>query len=206
MDNNCREVFADELAKIHDSSIRDFVIEVYEVICPDYFWTVAASTTGKYHPLVSIGRHGLIRHVKLAVWWGELFCLMYENITEEMICQVIASLLIHDILKNGKVLTAGGMPKHIEITRTHGVDLGKALKRHKQKLIKLSGISARSFRRIQRGVSGHMGKWTHEKYERYKPSEIINKQDQLVAEIVHMADFASAQKVDSFMDNLKENW
>ena len=203
---NCRDVFADELTKIHDSSIRDFVIAVFELICPKYFWTVAASTTGKYHPLVSIGRHGLIRHVKLAVYWGELFCLMHDDISEEMTCQVIASLLIHDILKNGKVLTAGGMPKHREITRTHGVDLAKELKRNKQKLIKASGISFRSFRRITRGVGGHMGKWTSDKYPKYRTEAIPNKLDQLVAEIVHMADFTSAQKVDSFMDTLKENW
>jgi len=203
---NCREIFSDELAKIHDSSIRDFVIEVFKLICPDYFWTVAASTTGKYHPLISIGKGGLIRHVKLAVWWGELYCLAYDDVTEEMTCQIIASLLIHDILKNGKELTPGGMPKHREITRTHGVDLAKELQKHKRKLVELSAISPRLFRRIFRGVGGHMGKWTDEKYEKYKPSELTNKQDRRVAEIVHLADFTSAQKIDSFMDNLKENW
>jgi len=206
MNNDCREIFADELAKIHDSSIKDFVVEVFELMCPEYFWTVAASTTGKYHPLVSIGRHGLIRHVKLAVYWGELFCVMHEDTTEEMVCQVIASLLIHDILKNGKILTSGGMPKHRELTMTHGVDLGKELIKHKRKLMKASNISPRSFRRITCGVSAHMGKWTHDKYSKFKPTAILNKQDRLVAEIVHLADFTSAQKVDSFMNDLKENW
>ena len=131
---------------------------------------------------------------------------MHDDISEEMTCQVIASLLIHDILKNGKVLTAGGMPKHREITRTHGVDLMKELKRNKRKLMKHSAISPRSFRRICCGVAGHMGKWTDNRYEKHKPFSVVNKQDRLVAEIVHLADFTSAQKVDSFMDMLKENW
>ena len=34
---------------------------------PDYFFTVAASSTGKYHPAYSLGTGGLLRHTKAAV-------------------------------------------------------------------------------------------------------------------------------------------
>ena len=34
---------------------------------PDYFFMVAASSTGKYHPSFSLGEGGLERHTKVAV-------------------------------------------------------------------------------------------------------------------------------------------
>ena len=36
--DDCREVFERELSKIHDVTIKDFVIEVFNTLCPDYFW------------------------------------------------------------------------------------------------------------------------------------------------------------------------
>jgi len=204
--NDCREIFKNELSKIHDPTIKVFVIQVFELICPDYFWEIAASTSGKYHPLISIGKQGLIRHVKLAAWWGELLCMdLEELITPQMGCEIMATILIHDILKCGKVLTPSGMPKHREIVRTHGVDLGKELRRNKRKLIKASKISAVSFERIVKGVSGHMGKWTDERFSQHMPLEIKDSKEKIVAEVVHLADFISAQKVDSYINELKEN-
>jgi len=59
-----------ELQSIHDENIRNFVVKCFDELCPDYFWTVPCSTSGKYHPQISLGEGGLVRHTKLAVWWG----------------------------------------------------------------------------------------------------------------------------------------
>ena len=34
---------------------------------PENFWTIAASSTGKYHPEYAAGEGGLIRHTKAVV-------------------------------------------------------------------------------------------------------------------------------------------
>ena len=37
-------------------------------LLPDYFFTVAASSTGKYHPAFASGEGGLVRHSKVACY------------------------------------------------------------------------------------------------------------------------------------------
>ena len=198
----CEEIFEAELYKIHDNGIRHFVIAVFENICPDYFWTCPASTTGKYHPLISLGLGGLIRHVKFGVWWGELLALSF-GVDSLACCQIIGSLLIHDILKNGFELTPAGMPKHREWTQKHGVVLSQELKK-RWKILRKSGISDTSFNRICAAVGGHMGVWTSDEFPQYEPSNLRGNKTKQIAMIVHLADFISAQKMDDKMDSLLE--
>ena len=199
----CVEVFHDELDKIMDVKIRRFVIDVFELLCPDYFWTCPASTTGKYHPLISLGEGGLIRHVKLAVWWGELFSLA-SHVTEKMCCKIIAALLLHDILKNGQELTRSGFPKDRNVVRTHGVDLAKAMIKNRKRLMR-GGIDAESFEQIVAAVGAHMGIWTADKYELYRSEYMEDRTTKAIASIVSMSDFASAQKVDAYMETLMDH-
>ncbi|MCK4822844.1 hypothetical protein KA005_44185, partial [bacterium] len=127
-------VFKWELSLIHDKTIKQFVIDCFDKLCPDYFWTCPCSTTGKYHPQVSLGVGGLVRHTKLAVWWGihlvtalctspELKSIPITQLEDE----VTATLLLHDLIKNGEGLDAQGYPLDRGVTGTHGVALAKKL-------------------------------------------------------------------------------
>ncbi len=120
-------IFQKELSLIHDKDIRNFVVECFDKLCPDYFWTCPCSTTGKYHPQVSLGVGGLVRHTKLAVWWGlELIRALHDSPKLKSIAlhtlqnEVIATLLLHDMVKNGKGLNAQGYPLDRGVTGTHG--------------------------------------------------------------------------------------
>ena len=58
--------FAAELTLITDPGIRAFTEKCIEEL-PDYFFRVPASSTGKYHPRISLGEGGLLRHTQMAV-------------------------------------------------------------------------------------------------------------------------------------------
>src|SRR6185437_7550028 len=65
---------------------------------PDYFYEVAASSTGKYHPAYALGEGGLVRHTRAALGIAEE---LFKNDTvqnfddlEKDIIRV--SLLLHD--------------------------------------------------------------------------------------------------------------
>lgn len=60
-----QETFKKELSLIKNENIRNFVKEFLNTV-PDYFFTVAASSTGKYHPNYALGEGGLVRHTKAA--------------------------------------------------------------------------------------------------------------------------------------------
>ena len=60
------EVLNRELNYIKDERIRKSC-EIILDLLPDYFFSIPASSTGKYHPEFSLGERGLIRHVKAAV-------------------------------------------------------------------------------------------------------------------------------------------
>ena len=60
------EKFAKELETFKHDDIRKFA-EVLIDNAPDYFFHVAASSTGKYHPKYALNDGGLMRHTKAVV-------------------------------------------------------------------------------------------------------------------------------------------
>ena len=54
------EIFKTELAYIKNPKIREFTEKVL-IKVPEYFFTIPASSTNKYHPSFSLGRWEFIK-------------------------------------------------------------------------------------------------------------------------------------------------
>jgi len=198
---NVETVFAKELKLIKNNEIRELVIVFFEELCPDYFWTCPSSTSGKYHPKLSLGKGGLIRHTKMAVWWGiELLRAVEES--PELSCikdlqdQVIAALLLHDMLKNGKGLNAKGYAiEGPAVTGTHGVTLSKKINECID--------NDPAYALIVQGIASHMGVWTTDK--RYRPDNIEHEPCiRAFAQLIHLADYCASRKVDDAVKHLEK--
>ena len=59
-------MFTEELNYINDMRIREGAKILLDGL-PEYFYTIPASSTGKYHPDFASGEGGLVRHTKVAV-------------------------------------------------------------------------------------------------------------------------------------------
>ena len=196
-------IFAHELSLIHNKDIKQFVIDCFDKLCPDYFWTCPCSTTGKYHPKVSLGVGGLVRHIKLAVWWGIELLHALSTSPElkdippvQLYDEVIATLLLHDMIKNGKGLNAKGYPLDRGVTGTHGVTLASKIN---------SEIFTQKandfFERILIGIAGHMGIWTTDSL--YKPENQANPTTRAFMNLIHLADYCASRKVDDIYSKLQ---
>jgi len=182
----CEEVFKTEISSIQNVDIRNYVVAIFEGLAPDYFWTASASSSGKYHPKISLGNGGLVRHTKLAVWWGkQLYQAMHDHGfgTDEL----TAALLLHDLTKQ-----SGGCGGH-------GVQLAAALRRREYYI---EGGPIGSIGLIIMGVESHMGIWTKPegKAPNWKrPGTLRN-----FCALVHLADYCASRKVDDFVEGLED--
>ena len=165
-----------ELNYIKDENFRENITKIVKAL-PDYFWTVAASSTGKYHPEFSLGEGGLIRHTKAAVRIAkELFELYdFESWQQDMI---IGALIIHDGLKHGydySTYTAFEHPLYISnfIDEVEGLTLSDNDKKI-----------------LQGCVASHMGKWNTNKYSNQELPKPITEMEKFV----HMCDYLSSRK------------
>ncbi|KKN68790.1 hypothetical protein LCGC14_0448100 [marine sediment metagenome] len=195
-------IFAYELSLIHDTTIKQFVITCFDKLCPDYFWTCPCSTTGKYHPQVSLGIGGLVRHTKLAVWWGlELIKALHGSPELKDIAlhtlqdEIIATLLLHDMIKNGKGLNTQGYPLEKGVTGTHGVTLAKKINDE----INAPQMMTESYIRIVTGIALHMGIWTTKPYNATDCPGL-----EAFAQLIHLADYAASRKVDDIHNKLEK--
>ena len=182
----CEEVFKTEISSIQNVDIRNYVIAIFEELAPDYFWTAPASTSAKYHPKIGLGNGGLVRHTKLAVFWGiELYEAMVAH--SFGLDEVTAALLLHDLTKQ-----SGG-------PGGHGVELAKALK---GKQWPPQGDPAfASVELIIFGVESHMGVWTKPegKSPNWRNSGLLRN----FCSLVHLADYCASRKVDAFVEGLE---
>jgi len=97
---NVFKVFVKELLLIRDEAVRDFVTDTFQALCPDYFWYIPGSVKG-HHPPMCRTRGGLVHHVKLAVAFADSLLDM-ENENDSLLHdQVIAGVLLHDMMKRG---------------------------------------------------------------------------------------------------------
>ena len=62
-------VFINELNYIKDDNLNAFAKELI-ANAEDYFFTVPASSSGKYHPQFSLGVGGLVRHTRCVAYFA----------------------------------------------------------------------------------------------------------------------------------------
>lgn len=89
-----------EIELIRNVHLKEFAYYTMKLV-PDYFFHVAASSSGKYHPNYALGEGGLVRHVKAAVKIAESLLELEQNKHLDH-DTIIFALIFHDCLKHGK--------------------------------------------------------------------------------------------------------
>lgn len=152
-------------------------------LLPDYFFTVAASSTGKYHPSFSLGEGGLLRHTKVAVRIAyELLsnpCIGDKYTPREKDLMMIA-LMMHDGVKHG-------IPEENYTRADHPLLVSKLIQENKDKL----KMSEEDISFICNVIETHMGPWnTHP----YTKEEILPVPKDKYQNFVHMCDYLASRK------------
>lgn len=184
-----KDTFNKELTYIKNPKYRDNAKKLIELL-PDYFYEVAASSTGKYHPAFALGEGGLVRHTKVAVK------IAYELANNEVIGYsftsdekdlMIIALIMHDGLKHGKV-------KEKYVRFDHPILMANYIKENKDK----TTFTDNEIEFLSNVISSHMGIYNTNPYSDVVLPVPHNKYQRFV----HMCDFLASRK---FLDVKFEN-
>ncbi len=175
--------FKIELSYIKDDRIRKSCETILDIL-PDYFYEIPASSTGKYHPSFSLGKGGLVRHVKVAtriandLFEDPSFKSKYTRNEKDI---MLMTLILHDSLKSGL--------NHDKYTAfNHPILISNFVNDNKDK-IELTDEELKMFREC---VESHMGgfPWNVNSYTNEELPEPKNK----FQVFVHMCDYLSSRK------------
>lgn len=183
------DVFSSELEWLHSPQIRDFAEKAISML-PDYFFYVAASSTGKYHPAYALGPGGLVRHTKAAVKIAhELVGLeMYrKRYTLDEVDLMLVALILHDGWKHGREAEAGQFT-----VAEHPVVCADWIKGSHELCSMLPGTQIEF---LCGCVASHMGEWNTD-YRSNK--EILPKPKTAAQKFVHQADYLASRKYLTF--------
>lgn len=172
------EVFEDELVYIENEDIRDSLRIMIEKI-PDYFFTIPAASTGKYHPKYAQGDGGLVRHTKAAVRMAyELYGIYkFPQRTKDLI---IMALVLHDSVKKGEEESKYTLFDHPLIA-------GEFIKKYKDEL----KLTKEDIDFLVECIASHMGRFNTSEY-----SDVILPLPKTPEQkFVHMCDFLASRKV-----------
>lgn len=144
---NRLNLFENELDLIHDTNVKDFAKEVI-ANADEYFFHVAASSSGKYHPTLSLGEGGLVRHTRLVVFFADSIAKSFMMSQHDNDLIILASLA-HDIKKQGN-----GNTHHTE--KKHPIFAADYLE---EIYNKYQYIYKEDLEKVQKAVRSHMGQW-----------------------------------------------
>lgn len=149
-DEDKLKMFRNELGDIQDNSLRKFAENVI-LFAPDYFFTAPASSTGKYHPVLSLGEGGLVRHTRLVEWFAMNIAnaMMIEEHSKDML---IIAALAHDMKKHGDGNTEYTVKEHPKLAAEFLDSVWNSMF-HKE------GIDYGDIQKIERLVECHIGQF-----------------------------------------------
>ncbi len=183
------DYFNKEYEMIKNPKYRENLKKLVDML-PDYFFKVAASSTGKYHPSFTLGDAGLVRHSKAA------FRIGYELLNNNTIGSVfndsekdlmLCGLLVHDGLKHGLVESKYTVFEH-------PILMANYIRENKDLFTWTDG----EINFIAGVIETHMGEWTVD----YKGNEVLTKPSNKYQKFVHMCDFLASRKfLDIKFDN-----
>lgn len=173
--------FSKELEYIKSDRIRKSCSKMIELL-PDYFFVVAAASTGKYHPEYAQGEGGLLRHTKAAVR------IAYELLSDPAIGDkyttdekdlMLMGLLLHDGLKHG-------LPEEKYTKYDHPILMADYIMDNEDVL----ELEIPEIEFIMDVIKTHMGPWTTD----YNGNEILEKPKTKYQNFVHMCDYLASRK------------
>lgn len=182
MENDREEIFLNELDYIKSERLQNACVKLVNLL-PDYFFEVAAASTGKYHPSYAQGDGGLLRHSKAAMRIGfELLSnpCIGDKYTDDEKDLMLIGLLVHDGLKLG-------MPKERYTRFDHPILMANFIKANAAELEELSDTEITFLGDV---IKTHMGPWTKD----YDGNEVLEKPKTKYQNFVHMCDFLASRK------------
>lgn len=167
--------FASELSHISDETLRNLVRDYMNDEVPAYFWTIGASSSGKYHPCFSQGEGGLVRHTRAVVMFLDELMKMstYAYMKQEYKDYAYAAAIIHDTCKYGM-----GAEMDKSAYMEHDKNAAKLFEAYCME----RGYRVSEF--LLGAVRSHMGQWAGDKEDR--PFTNIDR-------AVHMADYMASR-------------
>lgn len=180
-------LFSDELGFIRSDEIREFAIDLLGRV-PSYFFSVPASSSGKYHPQYALGEGGLVRHTKAAmkianeILNNNTMCGSFTDTDRDI---VLVALLFHDCLKHGGEDEAKGHtifdhPTVASVWIDNMYKSGYTTKLDVEILDKILDC-----------IESHMGEWN----KPYKGDELeLPLPKNKLQKITHLADYLASRK------------
>lgn len=144
--------FVNEINDIQDIKLQEFAIRLI-LGAPDYFFTIPASSTGKYHPSFAQETGGLVKHTRCVVFFAKCNAESF-NFVQKDVDLIIIAALSHDIFKQGK-------DKQSKYTVWEHPELAFSYVLEQQKLYPHL-ISIEDAEKISSAVLCHMGRWQHD--------------------------------------------
>jgi hypothetical protein len=151
---NKLKYFTKEISYIkNENNKKD--IEYLINLLPEYFFTIPASSTGKYHPKYAGTKNGLVKHTKAAVRIAYDLFETVNNFTDNDKDLIIMALIMHDGLKKGLI--------EEQYTRfDHPLLVSKLIMEHANEL----KMDINDLRKMCMLIQSHMGKWNTNKYSK----------------------------------------
>lgn len=179
---NHEEMFKNELNLVKSDRIRSACLKIIGLL-PEYWFSVAAASTGKYHPEYAQGEGGLLRHSKAAMRIGyELLndpCIG-DKYTDDEKDLMLVSLLVHDGLKLGQ-------PQEKYTRFDHPILMANYLIEKKEEI---TDLSEKELVFMGDVIKTHMGPWTTD----YNGNEVLERPKTKYQNFVHMCDYLASRK------------
>lgn len=178
---NKKDMFHTEMNYIKTDRLRDSLGKMIDII-PDYFFKVAASSTGKYHPSYALGDGGLLRHTKVAVKIAndllntETFGSGYNDVEKDLLKM---ALIMHDTFKHGKV-------KEKYVIFDHALVSAQAIKDNAKDF----DLTEPELFILTTAIESHMGEWNTNNYSKV----VLPKPTMEYQKFVHLCDYLASRK------------
>ena len=162
--------------------IADFTILVLESI-PSYFYTIPASSSGRFHPQYALGDGGLARHtlamglISLDLFGNETICGQFSNREQSL---MLCAEVLHDTFKQG--LTHSG-----HTVAEHPLLASVFIKELEQNI-----LSKKEVEIICGCIATHMGSWNKDYTGKF---EILDKPSTEMQKFVHLVDFLASRAI-----------
>jgi len=182
-----KALFTPYLAGIASTKIRGLIALGLDK-APEYFYRVAASSTGKYHPDYALGTGGLVRHtiaaVKIAKTLLEnpIYGAQYSSEEKDII---IGALILHDTQKHGNKGSQYTVHEHPLLVR-NALDVEAKLFYTESEYNDISLI----IDDLAVLIESHMGPWT----ENRRSSVVLPRPTTTMQVFVHTCDYLASRK------------